>query len=148
MILFNFNFSFKEIINDELVLFASKDPREAGGFFISLVEKSKEDFYKKFKSDNVHVINADVTYSQTYTYDSSLRKPKVLKLQLTSENNKILTFISPVAIQPDKQYRLIMGFLTYPPDIMRGYFQVDGKVMMSFEEGDIKFTFKDEEVTI
>ena len=140
------NFSFKEIINDELIIFSSKNPRQEGGFFISLVEKSKEDFYKKFKSDNVHVINADVVYSQTYTYDSSLRKPKVLKLELVSENNKILTFISPVAIHPDTQYRLVMGFLVYPPDIIRGYFQLEEKVMMSFEEGDIRFSFKDEEV--
>lgn len=142
------NFSFKEIVGDELIIFSSENPFSENGFYVSLVEKAKEDFYKQFLSDGVQVMPANHTFQNEYTYDSSQNKPKVLKLHVTAGNGKKLTFISPIQITPERQYRVTIGFFSYPPDIIRAFFQFENRFIFTHEAGDLDFTFSDQQVNL
>lgn len=140
------NFSFKEIVGDELILFSSSSPNAPNGFYVSLVEKAKEDFFKQFFEDGIHVLPANFNFEGTYTYDSSQKKPKVLKLHLTTNDNKKLTFVSPIQIRPQVQYRVTIGFVTYPPSTIRAFFQYENKFVFTHEEANLEFVFADQEV--
>jgi hypothetical protein len=140
------DFSYREIVGDELIIFSSSNPNSQNGFYISLVEKAKEDFFKEFFSDGVHVLPAGHVYESSYTYDSSQNKPKVLKLHLTLNDGKKFTFVSPIQIRPDIQYRVTIGFISYPPSIVRAFFQYESKFILTHEEGNLDFVFSDQEV--
>lgn len=142
------NFSFKEIVGDELIIFSSASPNSENGFYVSLVEKAKEEFYKQFFSDGIQVLPANYVFPNQYTYDSSQNKPKVLKLHVTASNGKKLTFISPINIIPERQYRVTLGFYSYPPGILRVFFQFENKFIFTHEEGDLDFIFSDQEVAL
>lgn len=142
------NFSFEEIIGEELILFSSSNPKSKNGFYISLVEKQKEDFSKSFSSDGVNVLPTNIIPASNYSYDSSLNKPKVIKLQIISENDKTFTFISPINIPPNKQHRLTIGFFVYSPHIIRAFYQYEKKFLFTHEEADLPFNFSDEDVSL
>jgi hypothetical protein len=141
------DFSYKEIVGDELIIFSSSNPNAPNGFYISLVEKSKEDFFKQFFSDGIHVLPANFVFETTYTYDSSQNKPKILKLHVTANDGKKLTFVSPIQIRPETQYQVTIGFYSYPPSIIRAFFQYENKFVFTHEEGNLDFIFSDQEVT-
>jgi hypothetical protein len=142
------NFSYKEIVGDELKIFSSSNPNAENGFYVSLVEKAKEDFFKQFFSDGINVLPANFNFDREYTYDSTQNKPKVLKLHVIASNGKKLTFVSPIQIKPETQYRVTIGFFSYPPGIIRVFFQFENRFIFTHEEGDLDFIFSDQEVKI
>lgn len=142
------NFSYKEIVGVELILFSSSSPHAPNGFYVSLVEKAKEDFFKQFFEDGIHVLPANFNSDSTYTYDSSQKKPKVLKLHLTTNDGKKLTFLSPIQIRPQVEYRVTIGFVTYPPNTIRAFFQYENKFVFTHEEANLEFVFADQEVPV
>lgn len=140
------NFSYKEIIGDEMKLITSSKFPSMNTFSISLVEKAKENSYKKFLENGVNVILASENISSSYNYDSSRNSPKVLKLDIRTNNGKIFTFLSPIQILPNKQYKLMIGFFVYKPDVIRAYFEYKNQFIFSHEESDLGFDFSNTNV--
>lgn len=135
------NFSFTGVIGDEMKLLTSSNYPSINSFSISIVERAKEDSYKQFLENGVNIIFTEQNKSSQYSYDSSRNLPKVLKLEIKTSNSKIYTFLSPIQISSGKQYKVMIGFFIYKPNIIRAFFEYENQFIFSHEESDLHFEF-------
>lgn len=94
---------------------------------ISLVEENSELAKKTFSQERVNLLPPDVKPTNTYTYNSSLKNPFVLKIEIITQDKKTLTFLAKETLKQDQRHRITLGIIYHDPNILRIYYSNDRK---------------------
>lgn len=137
-----FDFSFRGEFPVDFNIISYGDTRAANSFRISLVEENSETALKVFSKDRVNLLPLNYELSD-YVYNSTLKNPRVIKVELVTFDQNVLTFLGKEILSEGQQHRITIGIIRHKPNIVRIYYSNANKQFSLTEEhSNLPFTLE------
>jgi hypothetical protein len=138
----NLDFSFNGEFPVDFNILAYGNANSPNSFKISLVEENSELARKQFTDKRISLINLNQELPE-YVYNSTLKNPRVLKLELVTSNGKLLTYLGKEIITEQEQHQITLGIIQHTPEVLRFYYSNSKKLFsLTLEHGGLPFTLE------